>query len=154
MIKTALKLIIKVLESKLIKSGVEEQILKNKNYITVGKAVWNIVDEHFRISKTVEEKLASKAEMFDKLLLTKFPELSTDDIAEIRQAIAGEVNQTKAAVVDNSTLLKQLQDDNTNLKAELAALTDQLSKVQALVIAPAEDQQPQYVTPDAAQTIA
>ncbi|NYC75468.1 cell shape-determining protein MreC [Clostridium beijerinckii] len=92
--------------------------------------------------------------MFDKLLLTKFPELSTDDIAEIRQAIAGEVNQTKSAVVDNSTLLKQLQDDNTNLKAELAAVTEQLSKVQALVIAPAEDQQPQYVTPDAAQTIA
>ncbi|UYZ37291.1 hypothetical protein OD350_06395 [Clostridium beijerinckii] len=146
MIRTALKLIIKVLESKLIKSGVEEQILKNKNYITVGKAVWNMVDEHFRISKTVEEKLASKAEMFDNLLLTKFPELSTDDIAEIRQAIAGEVNQTKAAVVDNSTLLKQLQDDNTNLKAELAALTDQLSKVQALVVTP--------VSTDAAQTIA
>lgn len=146
MIRTALKLIIKVLESKLIKSGVEEQILKNKNYITAAKQVWNIVDEHFRISKTVEEKLASKAEMFDNLLLTKFPELSTDDIAEIRQAIAGEVNQTKAAVVDNSTLLKQLQEDNTNLKAELAALTEQLSKVQALVVTP--------VTTDTAQTIA
>lgn len=138
MIRTALKLIIKVLESKLIKSGVEEQILKNKNYITAAKQVWNIVDEHFRISKTVEEKLASKAEMFDKLLLTKFPELSTDDIAEIRQAIAGEVNQTKAAVVDNSTLLKQLQEDNTNLKAELAALTEQFNKVQALLVKPAD----------------
>lgn len=146
MIRTALKLIIKVLESKLVKSGLEETILRNKSYITVGKAIWNIVDEHFRISKTVEEKLASKAEMFDKLLLTKFPEMSTDDIAEIRQAIAGEVNQTKAAVVDNSTLLKELQDDNTNLKAELAALTDQLSKVQALVVTP--------VSTDAAQTIA
>lgn len=154
MIRTALKLIIKVLESKLIKSGVEEVILKNKNYITVGKAIWNIVDENFRISKTVEEKVLSKADQFDKLLLSKFPELSQGDVAEIRQSIAGEINQGKAAVVDNSTLLKQLQDDNTNLKAELAALTDQLSKVQALVIAPAEDQQPQYVTPDAAQTIA
>ncbi|NRX08083.1 hypothetical protein DFH81_005437 [Clostridium beijerinckii] len=36
MIRTALKLIIKVLESKLIKSGLEEAILKSKNYITVG----------------------------------------------------------------------------------------------------------------------
>ncbi|WP_236894843.1 MULTISPECIES: hypothetical protein [Clostridium] len=138
MIRTALKLIIKVLESKLIKSGVEEQILKNKNYITVGKAVWNIVDEHFRISKTVEEKLASKAELFDKLLLTKFPELSQGDIAEIRQSIAGEINQGKTAVVDNSTLIKQLQDDNTNLKAELAALTEQFDKVQALLVKPAD----------------
>ncbi|NRT90077.1 hypothetical protein [Clostridium beijerinckii] len=141
MIKTALKLIIKVLESKLVKSGVEEQILKNKNYITVGKAIWNIVDESFRISKTVEEKVLSKADQFDKLLLARFPELSQDDVAEIRQAIAGEINQGKAAVVDNSTLLKQLQDYNTNLKAELAALTDQLSKVQALVVKPADEYQ-------------
>ncbi|WP_238858991.1 hypothetical protein [Clostridium sp. YIM B02569] len=146
MIRTALKLIIKVLESKLVKSGVEEVILKNKNYITVGKAIWNIVDENFRISKTVEEKVLSKADEFDKLLLAKFPELSQDDVAEIRQAIAGEINQGKAAVVDNSELIKQLQDDNMNLKAELAVLTEQLSKVQALVVTPGST--------DAVQTIA
>ncbi|AJG98880.1 hypothetical protein LF65_02294 [Clostridium beijerinckii] len=138
MIRTALKLIIKVLESKLIKSGLEETILKNKNYITVGKAIWNIVDENFRISKTVEEKVLSKADQFDKLLLAKFPELSQDDVAEIRQAIAGEINQGKAAVVDNSTLLKELQNDNDNLKAELAALTEQFNKVQALMVKPAD----------------
>lgn len=39
MIRTALKLIIKVLESKLAKSGLEETILKNKNYITATKSV-------------------------------------------------------------------------------------------------------------------
>ena len=138
MIKTALKLIVKVLESKLAKSGLEEKILKNKNYITVAKQIWNMVDENFRISETVEEKLESKAEQFDKLLLSKFPELTQDDITEIRQAIAGEVNAGKAAVVDNSTLIKQLQDDNTNLKTELATLTEQLNKVQALVVAPVE----------------
>ncbi|NSB16445.1 hypothetical protein [Clostridium beijerinckii] len=141
MIRTALKLIIKVLESKLIKSGVEEVILKNKNYVTVGKAIWNIVDENFRISKTVEEKVLSKADQFDKLLLAKFPELSQDDVAEIRQSIAGEINKDKEVVLDNSTIIKQLQDDNTNLKAELAALTDQLSKVQALVVKPVDEQQ-------------
>ncbi|WP_238860850.1 hypothetical protein [Clostridium sp. YIM B02569] len=138
MIRTALKLIIKVLESKLVKSGVEETILKNKNYITVGKAIWNIVDENFRISKTVEEKVLSKADQFDKLLLAKFPELSQNDVAEIRQAIAGEINQGKSAVVDNSTLLKQLQDDNASLKAELEALTEQFNKVQALMVKPAD----------------
>ncbi|WP_271814152.1 hypothetical protein [Clostridium beijerinckii] len=138
MIRTALKLIIKVLESKLVKSGLEEVILKNKNYITVGKAIWNIVDENFRISKTVEEKVLSKADQFDKLLLAKFPELSQDDVVEIRQAIAGEINQGKSAVVDNSTLLKQLQDDNTNLKTKLEALTEQFNQVQALMIKPAD----------------
>ena len=139
MIKTVLKLIVKVLESKLVKSGLEEKILKNKNYITVAKQIWNLVDENFRISSTVEEKLESKAEQFDKLLLAKFPELSEEDIAEIRQSIAGEVNSGKEAVLDNSTLIKQLQDDNTNLKAELATLTEQLNKVQALVVAPVEE---------------
>ena len=139
MIKTVLKLIVKVLESKLVKSGLEEKILKNKNYITVAKQIWNLVDENFRISSTVEEKLESKAEQFDKLLLAKFPELSEEDIAEIIQSIAGEVNAGKEAVLDNSTLIKQLQDDNTNLKAELATLTEQLNKVQALVVAPVEE---------------
>ncbi|WP_271812972.1 hypothetical protein [Clostridium beijerinckii] len=138
MIRTALKLIIKVLESKLVKSGLEEVILKNKNYITVGKAIWNIVDENFRISKTVEEKVLSKADQFDKLLLAKFPELSQDDVVEIRQAIAGEINQGKAAVVDNSELIKQLQDENMNLKAELEALREQFNKVQALLVKPAD----------------
>ncbi|CUU46187.1 hypothetical protein [Clostridium beijerinckii] len=133
MIRTALKLIIKVLESKLIKSGVEEAILKNKNYITVGKAIWNIVDENFRISKTVEEKVLSKADKFDELLLAKFPELTKEDVAEIRQSIAGEINQGKAAILDNSALINQLQADNAILKEDLRLLTDQLSKVQSLV---------------------
>ncbi|NMF04581.1 hypothetical protein ACUH7Y_09680 [Clostridium beijerinckii] len=138
MIRTALKLIIKVLESRLVKSGLEENILKNKNYITVGKAIWNIVDENFRISKTVEEKVLSKADEFDKLLLAKFPELSQSGVAEIRQAIAGEINQGKSTVVDNSTLIKQLNDENTELKKELAALTEQFNKVQALMPKPAD----------------
>ena len=139
MIKTILKLIVKVLESKLSKSGLEEKILQNKNYITVAKQIWNMVDENFRISETVEEKLESKTEQFDKMLLAKFPELSEEDVAELRQSVAGEVNAGKEAVIDNSTLIKQLQDDNTNLKAELATLTEQLNKVQALVIAPVEE---------------
>lgn len=138
MIKTIFKLIVKVLESKLSKSGLEEKILKNKNYITVAKQIWNVVDENFRISETVEEKLESKAEQFDKLVLAKFPELSQEDVEELRQSVAGEVNAGKEAVLDNSNLLKQLQEDNTNLKTELATLTEQLNKVQALVVAPAE----------------
>lgn len=141
MLKTIIKLLVKVLESKLVKSGLEETILKNKNYITVAKQIWNVVDENFRISQTIEEKIESKADQFDKLLLAKFPELTQSDVAEIRQSIAGEVNAGKEAVLDNSTLIKKLQEDNTNLKAELAALTEQLQKVQSLVTKPVEEQQ-------------
>jgi len=133
MIKTILVLIAKVLESKLVKSGLEATILKNQNYITEAKKIWDMVDENFRISKTVEEKLASKIAQFNATLLEKFPGLSQKDIDNLRQSITGEINKDKEAVVSNSDLLKQLQDEKTQLQVENASLKDQLSKVQSLV---------------------
>ena len=65
MLKTILKLVIKVLESKLQKSGLEEKIIKNKQYIDVAKQVWNSVEENFRITESVEKKLSSKADEFN-----------------------------------------------------------------------------------------
>lgn len=72
MLKTILKLVIKVLESKLQKSGLEEKIIKNKQYIDVAKQVWNVVEENFRITESVEKKLSSKAYEFDKMMMDKF----------------------------------------------------------------------------------
>ncbi|EOU2125577.1 hypothetical protein C4D51_16015, partial [Clostridium perfringens] len=80
MLKTILKLVIKVLESKLQKSGLEEKIIKNKQYIDVAKQVWNVVEENFRITESVEKKLSSKAYEFDKMMMDKFPELSPTDV--------------------------------------------------------------------------
>ncbi|KAB8118455.1 hypothetical protein FVB38_16765, partial [Clostridium perfringens] len=85
MLKTILKLVIKVLESKLQKSGLEEKIIKNKQYIDVAKQVWNVVEENFRITESVEKKLSSKAYEFDKMMMDKFPELSPTDVKELRQ---------------------------------------------------------------------
>ena len=133
MIKALLTILVKLAEAKLEKVGVEQLILKNQNYITVGKQIWNMVDENFRISATIEEKLTSKIDAFNKALLARFPELAQDDIDNLRQAIAGEANQGKAVVLDNSTIIKQLQDSNTQLTTENASLKDQLSKVQATV---------------------
>jgi len=133
MIKSILVLITKVLESRLVKSGVETEILKNQNLITEAKNVWNMVNENDRISTSIEAKLKSKAEQFDAALLKKYPELSQTDVANLRQSIAGEVNKDKQAVVDNSTLLQQIQSTNTQLTTENVSLKDQLSKVQSLI---------------------
>src|SRR5471030_2544455 len=122
MIKTILMLIAKVLENKLVKSGVEATILKNQNYFTEAKKIWSMIDENFRISETVEEKLLSKTEEFSKYLLAKFPELNETDITNLRQSIAGEVNADKEAVVSNSDLLNQLQGSNIQLQAENTSL--------------------------------
>lgn len=129
MIKTILVLLAKVLESKLVKSGLEATILKNQNYIAEAKKIWNIVDENFRISATVEEKLKSKVDEFNAALLRKFPELGQEDIDNLRQSIAGEVNQGKQAVIDNSTLIQQLQATRTQLETENANLKNQLSQI-------------------------
>ena len=130
---TLIKILVKLIEAKLEKVGIEQLILKNQNYITVGKQVWHEIDENFRISAIVEDKLKSKADEFDKALINKFPDLSKDDVAELRQSIAGEVNAGKEVVLDNSTIIKQLQDSNDQLTADNSTLKDQLSKVQSFV---------------------
>lgn len=129
MLKTILKLIIKVLESKLQKSGLEEKIIKNKQYIDVAKQVWNIVEENFRITESVEKKLSSKADEFNKIMLDKFPELTISDISELRQSIAGEVNKGKDAVLENSEILKKLQSENDVLKSKIVTLESNLTAI-------------------------
>ncbi|EHR0219035.1 hypothetical protein ACSXDC_10700 [Clostridium perfringens] len=129
MLKTILKLIIKVLESKLQKSGLEEKIIRNKQYIDVAKQVWNIVEENFRITESVEKKLSSKADEFNKIMLDKFPELTISDISELRQSIAGEVNKGKEAVLENSEILKKLQEENEQLKSKNIDLESKLAAI-------------------------
>ncbi|HGD0579325.1 TPA: hypothetical protein ACH354_000928 [Clostridium perfringens] len=119
----------KVLESKLQKSGLEEKIIKNKQYIDVAKQVWNIVEENFRITESVEKKLSSKADEFNKIMLDKFPELTISDISELRQSIAGEVNKGKEAVLENSEILKKLQEENQELKSKNIDLESKLSAI-------------------------
>ncbi|AGF54809.1 hypothetical protein HMT_45 [Clostridium phage HM T] len=135
MIKMILKLLVEVLGKKLIKAGLEEELLRNQKYITAAKMIWNVVEENFRITETIEEKILSKADAFDQKLLAKFPELTQNDVTELRQAVAGEINEGKEVVLNQVDALKQLQDNNTKLAAENESLKDQLSKVQALVAA-------------------
>ncbi|WP_297422072.1 hypothetical protein [Clostridium sp.] len=133
MIKELIKILVKLIETKLEKAGIEQLILKNENYITVAKRIWNEVDETFRISQSINEKLSSKAELFETKLLAKFPELSKDDVDSLRMSIGGEVNQGKQAVLDNSTILKQLQDENNSLKTKNTELENKIASIQNTV---------------------
>lgn len=132
MIKTILELIAKVLESKLAKSGLEAEILKNKNYIDEAKNIWHMIDENHRISKTVQEKLVSKVDQFNSALLAKFPELDQSDIDKLRQSVAGEFNQDKEDVINNLDLIKQLKDSNDSLIAKNKELEFQLSQIKVI----------------------
>lgn len=113
--------------------GLVINILKNKTYMTAAKEVWGIVDETFRITSKVEEKLKSKEDEFDKLLLAKFPELTQDYLEYFRQAVAGMVNKDKVPVITNDEVLKQLQKENEKLKAENTELNNKIAQMQNIV---------------------
>jgi chromosome segregation ATPase len=134
LMKELIRILVKLIESKLQKSGIEEAILKNQNYITIAKQIWRQIDEDYRITEKVEDKLKSKAEQFDTKLLSKFPELTQDDIADIRQALAGEINEGKTEVVSNSTLLQQLQSSNVQLTQDKATLQSQVDSANQTIV--------------------
>ncbi|WP_194173960.1 hypothetical protein [Parabacteroides distasonis] len=109
MIRSLVKILVKVLEAKLEKTGIESMILKNQNYFNESKKIWDAIDENKRISKTIEGKLISKIDEFNAAVLKKFPELSQKDIDDLRQSIGGTVNAGKEAVLDNSTIISCIQ---------------------------------------------
>ncbi|AGF56902.1 hypothetical protein B0P06_004813 [Clostridium saccharoperbutylacetonicum] len=90
-----------------------------------------MVAENFRISQSIEEKLTSKIDTFNKALLKEFPKLKQDDVDKLRHSVAGSVNAGKQAVLDNLTILKQLQEKNDKLIAENTDLKNKLANINA-----------------------
>lgn len=66
------------------------------------RQAWGIVDEYFRITpdaaKTIDAAQAKFAEVIKKMV----PSLTDEEIAQLRQAVAGEVNKGKAAIASAS----------------------------------------------------
>jgi phage terminase Nu1 subunit (DNA packaging protein) len=133
MIKALIAILIKLAEARFEKAGVETLILKNESYIKVAKQIWYMIDENFRISTIVEEKLKSKVDLFNEAILKKFPELSQEDVDNLRQAIAGEINQGKDEIINNSEIIKQLTEENSNLKAQNENLLSELNNVKSSI---------------------
>lgn len=69
------------------------------HWMALARTVWNAVDEEFRITPTLEKTIANKQALFAKKIQQAIPEISDDDIERLRQAVAGEVNKGKAAII-------------------------------------------------------
>ena len=67
--------------------------------LSVARSIWNIVDEEFRITPTLDKTIVNKQAMFDEKIKKAIPNITDDEIAQLRQAVAGEVNKGKAAIV-------------------------------------------------------
>lgn len=92
------------------------------------KNIWNLVDEEFRITPTLEKTMQAKQDMFNKLLKEKIPSLTDNEINDVRQAVAGEINKGKD-VVTSDAVEKQKELENEKAKsAQLTAENEQLRK--------------------------
>ncbi|HAT4226330.1 TPA: cobalt ABC transporter permease [Clostridium perfringens] len=116
------------------KKKVADQKIKESKYnelFEVGKNIWNMVEEKYRVTDNIENLANSKAAMFDRMLLEKFPHLTENELIEVRQALAGEYNKGKAMLNEDS--LKQQADklieENEKLKTEKADLNNKLAAI-------------------------
>ena len=108
---------------------------KNKELLETAKQVWNIVEEKFRITESLEEFIGSKADEFDKLLLEKLPFLTESQVKELRQTVAGEINRGKEALFKDTFKeeVKKIQEDNSKLIQENNDLKNKLNIISGVV---------------------
>jgi predicted glycoside hydrolase/deacetylase ChbG (UPF0249 family) len=118
--------VIDYLKEKKATLGINKQLADHQNEVTTAKEIWNIVEEKYRITEKVEDLLVSKSQMFDKLLLQKIPYLTQDNIDDLRQAIAGEFNKGKQAIITDESL-KQAQIELQNTNSQLVNQNNDLA---------------------------
>lgn len=120
-----------------VKVEAMEQKIKESKYnelFEVGKNIWNMVEEKYRVTDNIETLAQSKADMFDNMLLEKFPHLTKEELIEVRQAIAGEVNKGKTLLHEDSLKQQatQLVEENEKLKLLNAETENKLAAVKSL----------------------
>lgn len=119
------------------KKKVADQKIKESKYaelFEVGKNIWNMVEEKYRVTDNIENLAKSKAAMFDRMLLEKFPHLTEKELTEVRQALAGEYNKGKAMLHEDSLKQQatQLVEENEKLKLLNAETENKLAVVKSL----------------------
>lgn len=64
-----------------------------------GKDAWNETEEFFRLNPIIGSTIQAKIIKFETLIKQKVPGITDAEITSVRQAIAGEYNKDKAAVI-------------------------------------------------------
>lgn len=134
-IKAVGNVIIELIQKK--KEEVEQklQIGKHQQELATAREVWGMIDEKYRITDKVENLIKSKADDFDKLLLEKIPYLTKEQVQDLRQTIAGEINQGKKLLNEDSfkTQLVDIQNKNNQLVQENSELKAKLNQVKSVL---------------------
>lgn len=111
------------------------QLSKYKEEFNTAKQVWNIIEEKYRITDNLNNFVTSKAAEFDKLLLQKIPYLTKDQVEELRQSIAGEVNKGKDVLLKDNFKeeVKKISEENNKLTQENMDLKSKLTRISEVV---------------------
>lgn len=67
--------------------------------LSFARQAWEVVDEYFRITPTVTKTIAAAQEKFAEEIKKRVPDITDEEIEQLRQAVAGEVNKGRAAIV-------------------------------------------------------
>ena len=80
----------------------------NQNLVFV-KSAWNIVDEYFRINSTIEKTIDSAQAKFAEEIKKLVPSITDEEIAFLRQTVAGEVNKGRDVIITPITETKSVE---------------------------------------------
>ena len=111
------------------------QISKHQELLQTAKEIWNIVEEEFRITDNIKDLAKSKGDEFNKLLLAKVPGLTQNEITEIRQTLAGEINKGKDVLYKDSLQEQQtkIMQENDRLVTENSQLKNKIEQLQNVI---------------------
>lgn len=128
---------IEYIKEKISESSIGKLIKENEYNLTIAKSIWNVVEENYRIADKATQAITSKADEFDVLLLKKIPSLTAEEIAELRQAIAGEFNKGKEVVV-NAIEESVENATNTTEQATVETVTEPVVVTEPVTTTPVE----------------
>lgn len=98
-IKSVGDVIIEYIEKKKEAVITEIGINKYNSDLAIAKIVWNIVEEYFRINPSVEKTIEAAQKKFDEEIIKIVPGLTGEEIEQLRQAVAGEINKGKQILI-------------------------------------------------------
>ena len=70
----------------------------NQN-LAFAKSVWVLVDEYFRVNSNVTKTIDSATTKFVEEMKKLCPQLTDDEIKQLQQIVAGQINQGRDAIV-------------------------------------------------------
>lgn len=90
---------IKLIEKKKEEAESKIGVAKYHQRLEIAREIWGLVDETFRISPQLEKTVQAKQQEFSKQIKKIIPAITDEEIATLRQVVAGEINKGRGALI-------------------------------------------------------